>query len=102
VCEEAFGPIAKIIRIDGIDDAIAAANETVYGLSAGVVTNNLAWAMRVIHEVKTGTVNVNEVPGYRTERSPFGGVKMSGLGVKEGVAEACKWMTNVKTFSLPW
>ena len=102
VCEEAFGPIAKIIRIDGIDDAIAAANETVYGLSAGVVTNNLAWAMRVIHEVKTGTVNVNEVPGYRTERSPFGGVKMSGLGVKEGVSEACKWMTNVKTFSLPW
>jgi aldehyde dehydrogenase (NAD+) len=102
VCEEAFGPIAKIIRVRGVDDAIAVANSTIFGLSSGVVTNNLAWAMKVIHEVKTGTVNVNEVPGYRTERSPFGGVKMSGLGVKEGVSEACKWMTTVKTFSLPW
>jgi aldehyde dehydrogenase (NAD+) len=102
VREEAFGPIAKILPVRGIDDAIALANDTIYGLSASVVTNNLAWATRVIHEVKTGTVNVNEVPGYRTERSPFGGVKMSGLGIKEGVAEACKWMTNVKTFSLPW
>ncbi len=102
VREEAFGPIAKIIKVSGVDDAIALANDTAYGLSSSVVTNNLAWAMRVIHEVKTGTVNVNEVPGYRTERSPFGGVKMSGMGVKEGVAEACKWMTNVKTFSLPW
>lgn len=101
-CEEAFGPIAKIIPVDGVDDAITLANGTIYGLSTSVVTNNLAWATRVIHEVRTGTVNVNEVPGYRTERSPFGGVKMSGLGVKEGVAEACKWMTNVKTFSLPW
>lgn len=102
VREEAFGPIAKIMRVRGVDDAIALANDTAYGLSTGVVTNNLAWATRVIHEVRTGTVNVNEVPGYRTERSPFGGVKMSGLGVKEGVAEACKWMTNLKTFSLPW
>ncbi len=102
VCEEAFGPIAKIVRTQGLDDAIAVANSTAFGLSASVVTNNLAWATRVIHEVRTGTVNVNEVPGYRTERSPFGGVKMSGLGVKEGVSEACKWMTNVKTFSLPW
>lgn len=102
VNEEAFGPIAKIIPVSGIDDAIALANSGSYGLSSAVVTNNLAWAMRVVHEVKTGTVNVNEVPAYRTERSPFGGVKMSGLGIKEGVVEACKWMTNVKTFSLPW
>lgn len=102
VREEAFGPIAKIVRVKGVEDAIAVANDTVYGLSAGVVTNNMSWAMRVIREVKTGTVNVNEAPGYRTERSPFGGVKMSGLGVKEGVVEAARWMTNVKTFSLPW
>lgn len=102
VRDEAFGPIAKIIPVRDIDDAISLANDTVFGLSTSVVTNNLAWATRVIHEVKTGTVNVNEVPGYRTECSPFGGVKMSGIGVKEGVAEACKWMTNLKTFSLPW
>jgi aldehyde dehydrogenase (NAD+) len=100
--EEAFGPIAKIIPVRGVDDAIALANDTEYGLSTGVVTKNISWALRVVREVRTGNVNVNEVPGYRTERSPFGGVKMSGLGVKEGVVEACRWMTNVKTFSLPW
>lgn len=102
VREEAFGPIAKIVPVRGVDDAIAFANDTAYGLSTGVVTNNMAWAMRVIREVKTGNVNVNDVPGYRTERQPFGGVKMSGMGVKEGVVEAAKWMTNVKTYSLPW
>lgn len=101
-CEEAFGPIAKIIAVDGIDDAITLANASAYGLSSAVVTNNLSWAMRAVHEIKTGTVNINEVPAYRTERSPFGGVKMSGLGIKEGVVEATRWMTNVKTFSLPW
>ena len=47
-------------------------------------------------------MNLNEVPGYRIESSPFGGVKDSGLGVKEGVIEATKCMTMVKTFSLPW
>ena len=52
--------------------------------------------------LKTGTVNINEVPGYRIESSPFGGIKDSGLGIKEGVIEAMKCMTTVKTFSLPW
>jgi aldehyde dehydrogenase (NAD+) len=52
--------------------------------------------------IKAGTVNVNEIPGYRLELSPFGGVKDSGLGIKEGVIEAIKFMTTVKTFSLPW
>jgi len=47
-------------------------------------------------------VNVREVPGYRIEMSPFGGIKDSGLGYKEGVIEAMKAFTNVKTYSLPW
>ena len=51
---------------------------------------------------KVGTVNVREVPGYRLELTPFGGVKDSGLGYKEGVQEAMKSFTNVKTYSLPW
>lgn len=50
----------------------------------------------------SGTGNVNEIPGHRLELSPFGGVKDSGLGIKEGVIEAMKFMTTVKTFSLPW
>jgi aldehyde dehydrogenase (NAD+) len=55
-----------------------------------------------VFRIKAGTVNVNESPGYRLELSPFGGVKDSGLGIKEGVVEAIKFMTTVKTFSLPW
>jgi aldehyde dehydrogenase (NAD+) len=52
--------------------------------------------------LKTGAVNVNEVPGFRMESSPFGGVKDSGLGIKEGVIQAMKFMSTTKTFSLPW
>ena len=59
-------------------------------------------ALTAVKGIKTGTVNVNQVPGYRIECSPFGGVKDSGLGIKEGVIEAIKFMTTVKTFSLPW
>ena len=102
VTTESFGPLAPIMAISDLDDAIALANATPYALSCGVVTNNLDHALATIKGVRTGTVNVNEVPGYRIECSPFGGVKDSGLGIKEGVIEAMKYMTNVKTFSLPW
>jgi len=102
VCEESFGPLAPIMSIRGVDDAIELANATAFGLSSGIVTNNLEAAIKMIKGIRTGTVNVNAVPGYRIESSPFGGVKDSGLGIKEGVVEAIKYMTNVKTFSLPW
>ena len=102
VVEESFGPLAPILAVEDLDDALQLANATRYGLSSGIVTNSLDVATRCVHELRTGTVNVNEVPGYRTECSPFGGVKDSGLGVKEGVVEAISGMTTVKTFSLPW
>lgn len=102
VVEESFGPLAPILSFRDLDDAIALANGTAYGLSCGVVTNNMAAATRAVKEIRTGTVNINEVPGYRIESSPFGGVKDSGLGIKEGVIEAMKFMTNTKTFSMPW
>lgn len=102
VCEESFGPLAPIMVVEDLDDAIDLANSSAFGLSAGVVTNDLAAATRVVKELETGTVNVNQVPGYRIELSPFGGVKDSGLGIKEGVQEAMKYMTTTKTFSLPW
>ena len=59
-------------------------------------------AIQAVKRIHAGTVNVNEIPGYRLELSPFGGIKDSGLGIKEGVIEAIKFMTTVKTFSLPW
>jgi putative phosphonoacetaldehyde dehydrogenase len=99
---ESFGPLAPIMTFRDIDDAIALSNSTAYGLSSGIVTNNMDYAIRFIKELKVGTVNINEVPGYRIESSPFGGIKDSGLGIKEGVIEAMKCFTFVKTFSMPW
>ncbi len=102
VREETFGPPIPIIRVSDADDAIRVANSTAFGLSSGVCTNRLDYITRFVNELRTGTVNIWEVPGYRIEMSPFGGVKDSGLGYKEGVIEAMKSYTNVKTFSLPW
>jgi aldehyde dehydrogenase (NAD+) len=101
VCES-FGPFAPILKVRDLDDALEVANSTAYGLSSGVVTTRLRSAIKAIKTLRCGTVNVNEVPGFRTENSPFGGIKDSGLGVKEGVVEAVKAFSYIKTFSLPW
>jgi phosphonoacetaldehyde dehydrogenase len=101
VCES-FGPLAPILKVRDLDDALEVANSTDYGLSSGIVTTNLQSAIKAIKALRCGTVNVNEIPGFRTENSPFGGIKDSGLGVKEGVIEAIKAYSYVKTFSLPW
>jgi len=103
VHEETFGPVIPIIRCpNDIAQVIRISNSTAYGLSSGVCTNRLDYITRFINELDVGTVNVWEVPGYRIEMSPFGGIKDSGLGYKEGVVEAMKSFTNVKTYSLPW
>jgi phosphonoacetaldehyde dehydrogenase len=103
VHEETFGPVIPIIRCpDDIAEVIRISNSTAYGLSSGVCTSKLEYITRFINELEVGTVNVWEVPGYRIEMSPFGGIKDSGLGYKEGVVEAMKSFTNVKTYSLPW
>jgi putative phosphonoacetaldehyde dehydrogenase len=102
VREETFGPVSPVIRFAGIDEAIKISNSTAYGLSSGVCTNRLDYIQRFVAELQVGTVNVREVPGYRIESSPFGGIKDSGLGYKEGVIEAMRSFTNVKTYSLPW
>ncbi len=102
VREETFGPAIPVIRCSDINDIIAKSNSTAFGLSSGVCSNNLKVITRFIEELNVGTVNIWEVPGYRIEMSPFGGIKDSGLGYKEGVLEAMKSFTNVKTWSLPW
>ena len=102
VMEETFGPAIPIIRVKDIEEAIRVANGTNFGLSSGVCTNRLDDITRFISELNHGTVNIWEVPGYRIEMSPFGGIKDSGLGYKEGVIEAMKSFTNLKTFSMPW
>jgi phosphonoacetaldehyde dehydrogenase len=103
VFEETFGPIVPIVRVPNDDaEVIRISNSTPFGLSSGVCTNNLSRITNFIEGLNVGTVNIWEVPGYRIEMSPFGGIKDSGNGVKEGVMEAMKFFTNVKTWSLPW
>ena len=103
VMEETFGPIVPIVRVPDDDaEVMKISNSTAFGLSSGVCTNSLPRAQAYITGLNVGTVNIWEQPGYRIEMSPFGGIKDSGNGVKEGVLEAMKFFTNVKTYSLPW
>ena len=103
VMEETFGPIVPIVRVpDNDEEVMAISNSTDFGLSSGVCTNSFHRMHAYIEGLNVGTVNIWEQPGYRIEMSPFGGIKDSGNGVKEGVIEAMKFFTTVKTFSLPW
>jgi phosphonoacetaldehyde dehydrogenase len=102
VREETFGPVSPVIRFRDADEAIRLVNGTAYGLSSGVCTNRIDYVTKFVAAFNVGSVNVWEVPGYRLESTPFGGIKDSGLGYKEGVVEAMKSFTNVKTYSLPW
>jgi len=102
VREETFGPVSPIVTFASIEEAIAISNGTAYGLSSGICTHRMEDAIRFAKELKVGTVNLWEVPGYRIELTPFGGIKDSGLGYKEGVQEAIKSFTNCKTFTMPW
>ncbi|NBN76725.1 phosphonoacetaldehyde dehydrogenase [Microvirga tunisiensis] len=103
VMEETFGPVVPIVRVPDSDvETMRISNSTPFGLSSGVCTNDYRRMQSYIRGLVVGTVNVWEVPGYRIEMSPFGGIKDSGNGYKEGVIEAMKSFTNVKTFSLPW
>jgi lactaldehyde dehydrogenase len=99
VREETFGPVAPILRVANYEEAIAAANETPYGLQSGIFTNNMALAMDAIRRIRAGAVMINLGPGFRAEHLPFGGVKDSGLG-REGVKYAVESMTSLKTVVL--
>lgn len=103
VVEETFGPVVPVVRVPDNDaEVIAISNATAFGLSSGVCTNDLHRALSFVQGLDVGTCNIWEQPGYRIELSPFGGIKDSGNAVKEGVQEAMKFFTQVKTYSLPW
>ena len=99
VINETFGPIAPIIRVNGVDDAIKMANDTEYGLQAGVFTENYYSAMKCANEIEAGTVFVNKQSTFRTDNMPFGGFKNSGVG-KEGIKYAVEEMTKTKLIGL--
>ena len=95
VKNETFGPIAPIISVDGVDEAISVANNTRYGLQAGVYTENIRNALKCTQEIEAGSVFVNKQSTFRTDNMPFGGFKLSGVG-KEGVKYAVEDMCRTK------
>ena len=94
-CDELFGPAVAVTPFESIDDAIALANDTVFGLAAGIFTEKLEWAMRFAREVESGNLHVNWGPQWRADLMPYGGLKESGFG-KEGPQYAVEEMTELK------
>jgi acyl-CoA reductase-like NAD-dependent aldehyde dehydrogenase len=91
--EEAFGPVTVLAKFKRFDDAIAMVNDSDYGLQAGIFTNDLVHAMRAWDELEQGGVIVNDIPSFRVDNMPYGGVKLSGLG-REGIRYAIEDMTE--------
>ncbi|WP_093168107.1 aldehyde dehydrogenase family protein [Sinosporangium album] len=99
VREEVFGPVMVIQEVDGMDEAFALVNNSAYGLQAGVFTRSLDVAFRANRELETGGVIIGDVPSYRADQMPYGGVKESGVG-REGVRSAMEDMTYEKVMVL--
>ena len=99
VVNETFGPVAPLIKVKTVDEAIQVANATEYGLQAGVFTENYRNAMRCANEIEAGTVFINKQSTFRTDNMPFGGFKNSGFG-KEGIKYAVEEMTKTKLIGL--
>ena len=93
--EELFGPAVGVSPFNDIDEAIAMANDSRFGLSAGIFTQNVDWAMRFAREVQSGNLHINSSPQWRADIMPYGGLKDSGMG-KEGPSYAVQEMTELK------
>ena len=96
--EEAFGPVILLYPYDTIEDAIRGVNNTKYGLQAGVFTNDYRRALDIVRRVEVGGVMINDVPTYRADQMPYGGVKHSGLG-REGPRFAIEELTEIKVIT---
>jgi acyl-CoA reductase-like NAD-dependent aldehyde dehydrogenase len=95
VCEEVFGPVLVLQPVDGADDAFAQVNSSVYGLQTGVFTHDIQTAFRAQRDLEVGGVIIGDVPSYRADQMPYGGVKESGTG-REGVKWAMADFTEEK------
>jgi acyl-CoA reductase-like NAD-dependent aldehyde dehydrogenase len=95
-CDELFGPAVAVTPAEDVDQAISLANDSNYGLSAGIFTQNLDWAVKFAREVDSGNIHINWGPAWRADLMPYGGLKDSGFG-KEGPKYAIEEMTELKT-----
>ena len=98
-CREVFAPVATLQPFGAFKDAVAAVNDSEYGLQAGVFTKNLDHAWYAYNELDVGGVVINDMPSFRVDNMPYGGVKSSGLG-REGVRYAMEEMTEMKLLVL--
>ncbi len=94
--DEAFCPVICVEKIKNIDEAIKLVNDSKYGLQAGIFTKDLKTALKFAKEVEVGGVNIGDVPTFRADPQPYGGVKGSGLG-REGPAFAIEELTEIKS-----
>ncbi|CAJ1003196.1 MULTISPECIES: aldehyde dehydrogenase family protein [Brevibacillus] len=94
-CQEVFGPIVLINPVESVAEAIALVNDSRYGLQAGLYTNNLSLALQAADALHVGGVMINDIPTFRVDHMPYGGVKESGMG-REGVKYAIEEMTELK------
>jgi len=102
VCSnEAFAPVVVAEKVASVPEAIAAVNDSTFGLQAGVFTTDLTSAWTAFHELEVGGVMINDIPTYRVDHMPYGGVKDSGLG-REGLRWAIDDMTEVRIMVLAW
>jgi acyl-CoA reductase-like NAD-dependent aldehyde dehydrogenase len=100
VCEEVFGPVVSILPYEELEEAIKEANDSRYGLQAGIFTNQLDVALHAAKELEAGGVVINGTSNFRLDHWPYGGIKRSGLG-REGPRFAIEEMTETKMVVLP-
>ncbi len=98
--EEIFGPVLSIITVKDFDEALKVANDVEYGLSASLVTDNLAKAMEYVNRIEAGIIHVNHGTAGAEVQVPFGGMKKSSFGIREQGKEAVKFYTTIKTVYL--
>jgi acyl-CoA reductase-like NAD-dependent aldehyde dehydrogenase len=95
MCAEVFGPVVSLVPFDDFDAALAAVDNSPFGLQAGIYTRDLNKAMRAVQRLNVGGVIINDVPSFRVDQMPYGGVKDSGIG-REGPRFAVEEMTTLK------
>jgi len=95
MCSEVFAPIVSVVPFDSFEQALDLADASVYGLQAGIYTNDINKAFQAVRRLDVGGVIINDVPTFRVDHMPYGGNKESGLG-REGIRYAMEEMTNIK------
>ncbi|MGN7469095.1 aldehyde dehydrogenase family protein [Brevibacillus sp. SAFN-007a] len=98
-CQEVFGPIVVVAPFETMDEAIAAVNDSRFGLQAGIYTRDIHAAMRAAEELEVGGVMINDIPTFRVDNMPYGGVKDSGFG-REGIKYAVEELTELKLIAI--